>query len=71
MQAPAVPTVADTKKGTPAPAVSGAGTEITLYAAGTQMGGKTSCRELIIGRLSNWIEVIFRELLIIISLVNV
>ena len=33
LQAPTAPTVADTTKGTPAPAVSGAGTEMNLYAA--------------------------------------
>ena len=42
LQAPTTTTVADTPKGTPAPAVSGAGTEINLYAAGTQMGGRAS-----------------------------
>ena len=39
LQAPTAPTVAKTAKGTPSPAVSGAGTEMTLYAIGTQMGG--------------------------------
>ena len=38
-------TVADTPKSNPSPAVSGAGTEMTLYAAGTQMGGRASRRE--------------------------
>ena len=39
-QAPTAPTVADTQKATPAPAVSGAGTEMTLYTEGTQKGGR-------------------------------
>ena len=45
LQAPTAPTVADTPKATPAPALSGAGTEMTLYAAGTQMGGRGSRHE--------------------------
>ena len=45
LQAPTAPTVSDTKKGTPAPVVSGAGTEMTLYAAGTQKCGRYSCHE--------------------------
>ena len=45
LQASTAPTVADTPKENPAPAVSGAGTEMTLYAAGTQMGGRASSRE--------------------------
>ena len=39
LQASTAPTVDDTQKETPELAVSGAGTEMTLYAAGTQMGG--------------------------------
>ena len=39
------PTVADTPKATPAPSVSSAGTEMTLYAAGTKMVGRASRRE--------------------------
>ena len=35
LQPPTAPTVADTPKATPDPALSGAGTEMTLYAAGT------------------------------------
>ena len=35
LQAPTAPTVADTSKGNPATDVNGAGTEMTLYAAGT------------------------------------
>ena len=42
LQASTAPTVSDTPKATPAPAVSGAGTEMTLYAAGTQMVGRAS-----------------------------
>ena len=38
LQAPTAPTVADTSKGTHSPDVNDAGTEMTLYAAGTQMG---------------------------------
>ena len=45
LQAPTARTVDDTPKGTPAPAVRGAGTEMTLYAAGTQMGGRSIRRE--------------------------
>ena len=45
LQAPTAPTVADTTKETPAPSVSGTRTEMTLCAAGTQMGGRASCRE--------------------------
>ena len=45
LQASTAPTVADTPKSTPEPAVSGAGTEMTLYAAGTQMGGRAIRRE--------------------------
>ena len=45
LQASTAPTVADTPKATPAPAASGAGTETTLYAAGTKMGGRASRRE--------------------------
>ena len=45
LQAPTAPKVADTPKGTPAPAVNGAGTEITLYAAGTQKCGRDSRHE--------------------------
>ena len=45
LQAPTAPTVADTPNGTPAPAVRGTGTEMTLYAAGTQMGGRVRRRE--------------------------
>ena len=45
LQASTAPMVADTPKSTPAPAVSGAGTEMTLYAAGTQMGGRASRSE--------------------------
>ena len=61
LQALTAPTVADTTKGTPAPAVSGAGTEMTMYAAGTQMGGRASRRELTIGRLGNWIGVVLEN----------
>ena len=35
LKAPTSPTVADTQKGTPALAVSGAGTEMTLFTEGT------------------------------------
>ena len=42
LQAPTAPRVAYTPKGTPAPAVSGAGTKMTLYAARTQMGGSSA-----------------------------
>ena len=45
LQAPTAPTLADTPKGTPVPAVRGAGTEMNLYAAGTQMGGRVSHHE--------------------------
>ena len=45
LQAPTAPTVADTQKGTPAPDLSGAGTEMTLYAEGTQKGGRDSRHE--------------------------
>ena len=45
LQASTAPTVADTPKTTPVTAVSGAGTETTLYAAGTQMGGRASRRK--------------------------
>ena len=45
LQASTAPTVADTPNATPAPAVSGAGTEMTMYAAGTQMDGRASRRE--------------------------
>ena len=45
LQAPTAPTVADTPKATPAPAVSGAETEMTLYAEGTQKGGRDSRHE--------------------------
>ena len=45
LQASTSPTVADTPNATPAPAVSGAGTQMTMYAAGTQMGGRSSLRE--------------------------
>ena len=42
LQASTAPTVDDTPKPTPEPAVSGAGTEMTLYASGNQMGGRAS-----------------------------
>ena len=42
LQAPTAPTVADTQKGSPAPDVSGNETEMTLYAEGTQKGGRES-----------------------------
>ena len=42
LQASTAPTVADTTKATQVPDVSGAVTEMTLYAAGTQMGGRAS-----------------------------
>ena len=45
LEAPTSPTVDDTSKGTPAPDVSGAGTEMNLYAAGTQMAGRASRSE--------------------------
>ena len=45
LQAPTAPTVADTPKGTPAPAVRSAGTEMTLYSAGNKMGVRASRRE--------------------------
>ena len=45
LQASTAPTVADTQKGSPAPVVSGAGTEITLHAEVTQKGGRDSRRE--------------------------
>ena len=45
LQASTAPTVANTPKGTPAPAVRDAGTEMTLYATVTQMGGRSSRRE--------------------------
>ena len=63
LQVSSAPTVADTPKTTPAPAVSGAGTEMTLYTAGTLMGGRASRREWIIKRFGIWIAVTFRALL--------
>ena len=45
LQAPTVPTVTNTQKGTPAPDVSGAGTEMTMYAEGNQKGGRDSRHE--------------------------
>ena len=45
LQASTANPVADTPKGTPAPAVIGVGTEMNLYDAGTQMGGRASRRE--------------------------
>ena len=45
LQAPTAPTVADTQKVTPAPDVSGAGTEMNLYAEGTQKGGRDRLHE--------------------------
>ena len=45
LQASTSPTVADTPRATAAPVVSGAGTEMTMYTAGTEMGGRKSCRE--------------------------
>ena len=45
LQASTAPTITETPKATPAPAESGAGTEMTMYAAGTQMGGRASRRE--------------------------
>ena len=45
LQAPTAPTVADTQKGYPAPAVSVAETEMTLYAEGTQKCGRDSRHE--------------------------
>ena len=45
LQASTALTVDDTPKATPAPAVRGAGTEMTLYAAGTQMGRRSSRRK--------------------------
>ena len=38
LQASTAPTITDTPKATTAPAISGAGTQMTLNAAGTQMG---------------------------------
>ena len=45
LQASTAPTIADTLKATPAPAVSGAGTKMTMYAPGTQMGRRANPRE--------------------------
>ena len=45
LQAPTSPTVSDTPRATPAPAVSVAENEMTLYAEGTQMGGRASRHE--------------------------
>ena len=45
LRASTAPTVADTPKATPEPDVSSAGTEMTLYATGSQMGGRASRRE--------------------------
>ena len=45
LQASTAPTVDDNPKATPAPDVRGAGTEMTMYTAGTEMGGRKSCRE--------------------------
>ena len=45
LQQSTAPTVANIPKTTPVPAVSGAGTETTLYAAGTKMGGRASRRK--------------------------
>ena len=45
LQAPTATKVADTQKGTPSPAVSSAGTEMTLYAVGNKMGGRAIRRE--------------------------
>ena len=42
LQAPRALTFLDSPKATPAPAVSGAVTEMNLYTAGTQMGGRSS-----------------------------
>ena len=42
LQASTSPTITDTPKATPEPAVIGAGTEMTLYVAGTQMGRRAS-----------------------------
>ena len=43
--------------------MSGAVTEMTLYAAGTQMGGRASRREWLIRRFGIWIAVTLRALL--------
>ena len=67
LQASTAPTVSDTPKATPTPDVSGAGTEMTLYAAGTQMGRRASRCELLIGRSGIWIGVNFRVLLLILK----
>ena len=45
LQASAAPTVADTPKSNPEHDVSSSGTEMTLYAAGTQICGRSSRRE--------------------------
>ena len=45
LQASTAPTITDTPKATPAPDVSGAGNKMTLYAAGSQMGGRAICRK--------------------------
>ena len=42
LQVPTAPTVDDTQKGSPAPVVSGAETEMTLYTEGTQNSGRDS-----------------------------
>ena len=45
LQTPTSPIVADTQKGTPAPTVRSAGTETTMYDAGTQKGGRYNRHE--------------------------
>ena len=59
--------VADIPKATPATALSGAGAEMTLYAAGTQLDKRASRLELLIGRFVNWIGGTFRALFLILQ----